>query len=50
MLSKRCSGSGKIYQCGRREWKILYLDSQFADYITDVTVPPGRVLILLIIQ
>lgn len=37
-------------QCSGKEGKILYLDSQCANYVTDVTVPPGKLLILLIIQ
>lgn len=37
-------------QCRGEEGEALYLGSQCADYITDVTVLPGKFLILLRIQ
>lgn len=49
MSSKRCCRLAK-YIKDAAERKIVYLDSQSAGYITDITVTPGKVLILLIIQ
>lgn len=34
-------------QCSGKEGKILCLDCQCVDYITDVTVPPGKFIIFL---